>query len=222
MFFLTTTTLLLFTTFPLASPASDFIRVEETMFIAALGDPTSSKGTGASKWGIWHQDPGPRGVSLHEARQLLEAGQAPMKWSYDNQVSFLGHAMDLENEFWVEEHGLIMETPTFPLTSLGGRFVVTGGRDLTTILTVEKDGDTWSLAEGTLHDITHLPCRSAKYTPDTGTRASLLNAKASDFPVTPGGVMPDIKNCARKDYWVLFVVGLEKVETPLKKDKSDL
>ena len=29
-------------------------------FIAALGDPQSSSGEGASQWGIWRLDPGPR------------------------------------------------------------------------------------------------------------------------------------------------------------------
>ena len=29
-------------------------------FIAALGDPQSSSGEGASQWGIWRIDPGPR------------------------------------------------------------------------------------------------------------------------------------------------------------------
>ena len=38
-----------------------------------------------------------------------------------------------------------------------------GGRETTTLLTVGAEGQ-WSLADGaTLHDVTHLPCRSARY-----------------------------------------------------------
>ena len=39
-------------------------------FIAALGDPQSSSGEGASQWGIWRLDPGPRGVQLEEYEQV--------------------------------------------------------------------------------------------------------------------------------------------------------
>ena len=42
----------------------------ETQFIAALGDPKASSGTGAEQWGIWRIDPGPRGVRLHNFKQL--------------------------------------------------------------------------------------------------------------------------------------------------------
>jgi uncharacterized cupin superfamily protein len=31
-----------------------------------LGDPQSSSGEGASQWGIWRLDPGPRGIQLEE------------------------------------------------------------------------------------------------------------------------------------------------------------
>ena len=72
-----------------------------------------------------------------------------------------------------------MEKPDFPLPA--GKYVVTGerdenvmkdgeqndefpgGRETTTLLTVGAEGQ-WSLADGaTLHDVTHLPCRSARY-----------------------------------------------------------
>ena len=37
-----------------------------------------------------------------------------------------------------------------------------GGRETTTVLTVGTEGQ-WSLTDGaTLHDVTHLPCRSAR------------------------------------------------------------
>ena len=42
----------------------------ETQFIAALGDPKASAGTGAEQWGIWRIDPGPRGVRLQNFKQL--------------------------------------------------------------------------------------------------------------------------------------------------------
>ena len=43
------------------------------------------------------------------------------------------------------------------------RYAVTGDRELTTVLTVHDDGK-WELVKGTLYDVTHLPCRSARYT----------------------------------------------------------
>ena len=49
--------------------ASNFVRVS-TQFIAALGNPTASSGRGASKWGIWRIDPGPRGVQLRDWDKL--------------------------------------------------------------------------------------------------------------------------------------------------------
>ena len=43
----------------------------------------------------------------------------------------------------------------------GHRYVVTGGRETQAVLTIHQDGDTWELGEGaSLHDVTHLPCRS--------------------------------------------------------------
>ena len=33
-----------------------------TQFIAALGDPGATSGSGAQSWGLWPLDPGPRGV----------------------------------------------------------------------------------------------------------------------------------------------------------------
>ena len=176
---------------------SQFERVR-TQFIAALGDPQSTSGTGASSWGIWRVDPGPRGVSLSDAKQLIDSGKSAAGWTYDN------------TEFWIEEHGLIMEKPDFPLPP--GKYVVTGGREITTVLTISDDGDSWSLDDGArLHDVTHLPCRSARYKPDLDSAAaSAASARPEDFPVTPGGAMPDVPNCQRQDYWVVFVQALEK------------
>ena len=82
-----------------------------------------------------------------------KGGKAPAGWQFNDKA------------WWLEEHGLIMEEPA-PLPP--GRYVVTGARKVTTELTVQKNGD-WSLKEGKLFDVTHLPCRSALYTPGGGT-----------------------------------------------------
>jgi len=164
-----------------------------TQFIAALGDPAASSGTGAETWGLWRKDPGPRGVQLNNYPRLKSAGGvAPANWKFD------------ESDWWLEEHGLIMEKPDTPMPA--GRYVVTGAREVTAILTVEPSG-AWQLADGAkLYDVTHLPCRSARY---TGDSCSAAKAKQSDFPVTPGGPMPPVQGCNKRDYAVLFVVGVE-------------
>ena len=121
------------------------------------------------------QQPGPRGVRLHQYKQLEAAGGvAPAGWTFD------------KSEWWLEEHGLIMEKPDFPIppgrsapppfataaittapvafttTAITfARYAVTGDREVTTTLTVEPGG-AWKLDAGTLYDVTHLPCRSAR------------------------------------------------------------
>lgn len=166
----------------------------QTQFIAALGDPSASSGTNANEWGIWRVDPGPRGVRLHQFKQLEAAGGvAPAGWTFDR------------NDWWLEEHGLIMEKPDFPIPP--GRYLVTGDREITTTLTVEPGGG-WKLDAGTLYDVTHLPCRSARYVP-TSADGSPAAAPAAQFPVTPGGLMPSVPGCDKKDYAVVFVVGIE-------------
>ena len=66
---------------------------------------------------------------------------------------------------------------------------MTGDREVTTTLTVsEKDASgaqKWSLGKGTLYDVTHLPCRSARYTPAGGT-CQPTNELELEFPVRPG------------------------------------
>ena len=84
---------------------------------------------------------------------------------------------------------------------------------MTTVLTVNpKDADgnqNWMLDDGAkLYDVTHLPCRSARYTPNSGG-GSPVTAKQSDFPVAPGAEMPAVQGCDKQDYAVLFVVGVE-------------
>src|SRR5690348_5622866 len=128
---------------------SKFKRIEP-QYIAALGDPGAASGNGAQSWGLWSQDPGPRGCKLDLYPQLKTTGVAPSQWKFDAK------------DWWLEEHGLIMEKPTFPLPP--GKYLVTGDRKVTTVLTIQpkdKDGNQrWELADGaTLYDVTHLVCR---------------------------------------------------------------
>ena len=69
--------------------------------------------------------------------------------------------------------------------------MVTGDREVTTTLTVsEKDASgaqKWSLGKGKLYDVTHLPCRSARYTPGGGS-CQPTNDLELQFPVRPGAL----------------------------------
>jgi hypothetical protein len=181
-----------------------FVRIP-MQYIAALGDPGATEGRGAESWGIWREDPGPRGVWLDEYDTVTQnGGVAPAGWTLDPA------------SWWLEENGLIMEAPTFPLPPR--RYLVTGGRDKTAVLTVyppDADGTArWMLDGGaTLHDVTHLGCRSARYTPLQGNSApgacTPALAPRDAFRVAPGAAMPPIPGCAKQDYHVLFVIGLE-------------
>ena len=51
----------------------------------------------------------------------------------------------LQGDWWLEEHGLIMEKPSFPLPA--GKYMVTGDREVTTELTVTEDNK-WALKQG--------------------------------------------------------------------------
>ena len=57
----------------------------QTQFIAALGDPRASSGSGADQWGVWRVDPGPRGVRLEQYGALVRnGGVAPRGgWQFD-------------------------------------------------------------------------------------------------------------------------------------------
>jgi len=91
---------------------------------------------------------------------------------------------------------------------------VTGGRDKTAVLTVQpKDNNGvqhWQLDnEATLYDVTHLRCRSARYTPAAGENScSPAKAQMTAFPVAPGGPMPPVQGCNKQDYEVLIVIGM--------------
>ena len=173
-----------------------------TQFIAALGNPDATSGSGAQSWGLWRQDPGPRGVRLDSYEQLkATGGVAPAQWEFDS------------TDWWLEENGLIMEKPDFPFPP--GKYIVTGNRQVISVLTIypsDKDGDRrWELDDGaTLHDVTHLGCRSARYTPVASDKScSPTMAPKSAFRVAPGAAMPPVAGCNKQDYSVLFVIGVE-------------
>ncbi len=173
-----------------------------TQFIAALGDPGATSGNGAQAWGLWRRDPGPRGVWLNNYEQQLKAtgGVAPAQWKFDS------------TDWWLEENGLIMEKPEFPVPA--GKYIVTGDREVMTVLTVhpmDKDGaQRWELDDGAkLYDVTHLPCRSARYTPATSSNScSPAKAPQNAFRVTQGAPMPPVEGCNKQDYAVLFVIAV--------------
>ena len=56
----------------------------------------------------------------------LGTGKAPAGWTFDKA------------DWWVEEYGRIMEKPDFPMPP--GKYVVTGDREVTTVLTVDDAG----------------------------------------------------------------------------------
>jgi hypothetical protein len=172
-------------------------------YIAALGGEGESSGSGAQARGLWPVDPGPRGVRLKDYEKLQQAdGRAPAGWQLDNA------------DWWLEENGLLMEQPEFPLAP--GQYRVTGGREVTAVLTIhpaDAQGDSrWELADdATLYDVTHLGCRSARYTPAPGTEINACtpaNAPQSAFRVAPGAEMPPVEGCAKQDYAVLFVIAV--------------
>jgi hypothetical protein len=182
------------------SAGTKFMRVP-TQYIAALGADDATSGNNAEDWGLWRRDPGPRGVSLDDYERLKAAGGvAPAQWQFDG------------SDWWLEEHGLIMEQPEFPMPA--GQYMVTGNRDIKSVLTVHpNDGSgaqRWELADGaTLYDVTHLRCRSARYTPaGNGGSCSPASAQQAAFPVRPGAAMPPVENCHKQDYAVLIVLGI--------------
>jgi hypothetical protein len=170
-------------------------------FIAALGDPRATSGEDAETWGLWRQDPGPRGVELSDFAALqARGGVTSWNWTFDPK------------SWWLEEHGLIMESPAFPLPA--GEYVVTGGRQVTAKLIVDPpdpDGHQhWQLSDGaTLHDVTHLGCRSAVYTPEPGAACSPEAVNPAAFPVSPGAAMPPVAGCRKQDYQVLILIGMK-------------
>jgi len=203
-FLITGLLLMLLTPWQFASASNDsktvFKRVP-TQYIAALGDPTARSGNGAETWGLWALDPGPRGVKLKHYEKLKAAGGiAPANWKFDN------------SDWWLEENGLIMEAPDFPLPP--GKYLVTGNREARAVLTIHPADDSgsrrWELNENaTLHDVTHLGCRSARYTPADGVNSCTpALAPRSAFKVRAGAPMPPVEGCNKQDYLVLIVFGV--------------
>jgi len=165
-------------------------------------DDGSEQGTSVARGGrAIAVPPGPRGVRLKNLDRLKN-GVAPAGWHHDKSA------------WWLEEHGLLMEAPSFPMPA--GVYVVTGDREVTSVLTVHPastDGrQRWELADGaTLCDVTHLRCRSAVYTPaKAGASCSPTAAREADFPVSPGAAMPPVPDCAKQDYEVLIVIAKPK------------
>jgi hypothetical protein len=201
IFLLITVCGLLTMTGPVGAKSPTTFKRIPLQYIVALGDPSANSGSGAESWGLWRHDPGPRGCRLESYDQLQAAGGvAPAQWKFDR------------TDWWLEEHGLIMEKPEFPLAP--GKYVVTGGRKVTAVLTVspsDKDGvQRWELDQGAkLFDVTHLPCRAARYRPAANDNAcSPDKASKAEFPVAPGAAMPSVEGCHKKDYAVLFVIGV--------------
>ena len=171
-------------------------------YIAALGDPEANSGVGAENWGIWTKDPGPRGVWLSLFPILRAAGGVgPSGWQFD------------EKDWWLDENGLIMEKPTFPIPA--GNYFVSGDREVHTVLTIfpkdENGVQRWKLkGDAKLYDVTHLPCRSARYTSgDSLKSCSPANVDKSLFKIAPGSEMPVVEGCYKQDYAVIFIGGLE-------------
>jgi hypothetical protein len=186
-----------------AMPAYSEAKVSRipTQYIAALGDSQASSGSDAATWGLWAVDPGPRGVDISDFQDLVaNAGIAPDGWQFNR------------SGWWLEEHGLLMEAPTFPLPA--GQYVVTGGREVTSILKVGEPDATgkqsWDLMDGaTIYDVTHLGCRAALYSEkDAGTSCSPDLAPMSVFPMSAGREMPSVEGCSKRDYRVLIVIGM--------------
>ena len=173
----------------------------DTQYIAALGDSSATSGDDAQTWGFWSVDPGPRGVWIKDYDYLLEnAGLAPDGWQFDSAA------------WWLEEHGLMMESPSFPLPA--GQYVVTGGREVTSVLTIAPPDaagkQAWSIANSaSLYDVTHLGCRAAVYTAKAQGQSCTPDKTPTDvFPMRPDISMPNVEGCAKQDYQVLIVTGM--------------
>lgn len=180
-----------------------FDPVRPAHYIAVLADPDASSGNNAETWGYWPLDPGPRGVELKNYQNLLAAdGIAPANWQFDPAA------------WWLEENGLIMEAPEFPLPA--GEYLVTGGRQVLSALIVhpadENGNQRWELEHtATVHDVTHLGCRSAVYTQASTENACTPESAPSDaFRVAAGHPMPPVEGCNKQDYAVFIVIGLPK------------
>jgi len=170
-------------------------RVAPLQFIAALGDEKATSGKGAGDWGLWPVDPGPLGLRLSTYEKVKAGTVTAPAWLNDD-------------DFFLDENAIVMPQPTFPLPP--GKYLVTGARTVTAGLTIEASG-AWSLDnDAKLYDVTHLPCRAARYKPASSGGGSPANVRRRDFPVAPGGIMPEVPGTSKQDYAVVFVVGKQK------------
>ena len=177
------------------------IRRIQTQYIATLAPAGATSGIGAETWGIWTVDPGPIGVWLRFYQTLRKAGNiAPSGWRFN------------VDDWWLDENGLIMKAPNFPISA--GQYYVTNGEEHISLLTVKQPDaegrQAWSLSNNkTIADVTHGPCRSARYTPEesSGT-CSPDDVNRTVFPLKPGEAPPLVRGCNRKQYSVLIVFGL--------------
>ena len=171
-----------------------------TQYIAALAQSNLTSGTGAENWGLWRIDPGPIGVWLRFYKLLQKAGNiAPAGWRFNI------------DDWWLDENGLIMKAPDFPMPA--GKYYVTNGEEHISLLTVDPPDATgkqaWSLSDNkTIANVTHVPCRSTRYTPENGSgTCSPVNANQNVFPLKLGEDPPPVQGCKRKKYAVLIVFG---------------
>lgn len=195
--------LLLMTVNLLPAHAQTKFKSVPTQYIATLEKKDAKSGNGAEAWSIWTVDPGPRGVRLSSYQTLVSNGStAPTGWQFN------------ATDWWLEEHGLIMEAPKVGIAA--GKYLVTGNREVQATLTVfPKDANgsqKWELSDNaTIYDVTHLRCRAARYQPKAGSGScNPSNVDESYFPMTLGISMPDVKNCSKEDYAVLFIIGVEE------------
>ena len=102
---------------------------------------------GAKNWGVWERDPGPRGIPFDQFSTFASSTTshtelAPAGWEINSK------------DFWLEEHGIWMETP-LPSNLQPGQHLVTGGRSRTSVLTIYPTGNKgekrWSLDGGVSH-----------------------------------------------------------------------
>ena len=180
--------------------AQKYYRRIPLQYIACLASEGEKSGTGAENWGLWKIDPGPIGVWLRLYKILEKTPIAPAGWRFDI------------DDWWLDENGLIMKAPEFPMPA--GQYYVTNGEDDMSLLTVEKPDaegkQAWSLSDDKMiKNVTHGPCRSARYTPTTSTgTCSPKDADQKAFPLKPGEQPPEVTGCDRQQYAVLIVFGL--------------
>ena len=95
----------------------------------------------------------------------------------------------------------LVEAPDFPLTP--GRYLVTSSWLNTTVLVQSKSGH-WSLENGTVFNVTHLP--DTDQMRDKGAQQQQIHPI---FLWNLDQKMPAVQGCVKKGYAVIFVIGRE-------------